>query len=279
MSGFSADWLSLRESADHASVNPGVRAAFAGYFADAETVTIADLGSGSGSSLRALAPFLPQRQVWRLGDHDPKLLRHARAALAQWANSAREEGSVLHLCKAGKDIAVSFVETDLSAGVPDAFADGADAMTSSAFFDLVSRDWIERFCAGLSARRLAFYAALTYDGREQWRPPHPADAAMLEAFHADQHRDKGFGPAAGPQAAEVLESALRKLDYRVIAGESPWRLGSGDAVLMRALAEGSANAVAESGRVSSEATAGWRNARIAAKSCLIGHRDICALPA
>ena len=73
MSGFSSDWLKLRESADHRARNQELLAKLAACFAEREAILVADLGAGTGSNLRAIAPHLPSRQQWVLVDHDPVL--------------------------------------------------------------------------------------------------------------------------------------------------------------------------------------------------------------
>ena len=278
MSGFSAQWLSLREPADHAAINPDVRARFVARFSPGDAIAIVELGAGSGSGLRALAPYLPDVQNWTLIDHDPALLAHARTGLMQWADSAGEDEGRLHLVKQGKRIAVTCVATDLARGVPDATLRSADAVTASAFFDLVSASWIVALARQLAARKLPLYATLTYDGYESWLPPHPADVALLAAFHADQHRDKGFGPAAGPNAAQALTESFAATGYLVHSGASPWRLGAHDQALIAALAAGSAAAVAPSGRLPLADIAAWRQARSHATQCVIGHIDVFACP-
>ena len=115
-------------------------------------------------------------------------------------------------------------------------------------------------------------------GSDGWSPPHPADAAMLAGFHAHQRRDKGFGPAAGPRATELLEAALRAEGYDVRSAASPWRLGRGDAALMRELAHGTAAAVRETGTLAESTIRDWLDDRLGAAACEIGHRDLLALP-
>jgi SAM-dependent methyltransferase len=279
MTGFSAEWLALREPVDHASVDAQLRARMAALFAARPTLRIVDLGSGSGSSLRGLAPYLPDRQVWRLVDYDPVLLDHARGALAAWADAAADAGAGLQLRCGDKQIAVEFLQADVSQGVSAAITADADVITSAAFFDLVSEPWIARFASALQERELPLYSVLTYNGQETWRPPHAADSAMLAAFHADQHRDKGFGPASGPDAARLLSANLKSRGFNVFEAESPWRLGSREAQLIEALADGSASAVAATGTIPQVDVENWRMARRSAEACIIGHRDLLALPA
>ncbi len=279
MSGFSAEWLALREPVDHRARNPAVEETALEMFDGREIANILDLGCGSGSNLRALAPRLPKIQSWRLVDHDPALLAAARAALSAWAETAETEADgALRLEKDGKTIFVDFEEADLARDLDRALSGEIDLVTAAAFFDLAAATWIACFCAALVERELPLYTVLTYDGVEVWRPPHPADEAMLAAFHAHQATDKGFGPAAGPGAMSCLIEAFEKAGWEIQIGQSAWMLGAADSALIAMLAEGSAGAVAETGRVPAADVASWLAARRGASACAIGHEDFFARP-
>jgi SAM-dependent methyltransferase len=278
VSGFNDDWLALREGADRRARNPALLARLVALFASVDTIEVVDLGCGTGSNLRALAPHLPPRQAWTLVDHDPALLAAARGRLSAWADRAVEEGDRLRLAKDSAEIAVRFVEADLAAGAGALLARRPALITAAALFDLVAPTWIEGFARAAAAAGAVFYTVLSYDGTERWTPPHPADAAMLAAFVAHQGRDKGFGPAAGPRATELLAQAFRAHGYAVTTAASPWRLGPGDAALMQALAQGTAAAVRETGAVPEETVRGWRGARRAPQAGEIGHGDLLAIP-
>jgi SAM-dependent methyltransferase len=278
MSGFSPDWLAMREPADHRARHPGLLEALSEHLRGRE-VEVVDLGCGTGSNLRSVAPRLGPVQHWRLVDHDPRLLAAARARLSAWADTVETSGEDLVLTVAGKRLRVRFHEADLARNPAAALGAAPDLVTAAALFDLVSPAWIETFSAAVAARRALFYTALTYDGVERWEPPHPADAAMLQAFHAHQAGDKGFGPSAGPGASAALTAAFESRGYRVNAGTSPWRLrAEAEASLMRELAAGAASAVRETGLVPEPVIDGWLQSRRAATACSIGHIDLLAVP-
>ena len=275
---FSAGWLALREPVDRRARDKRLLAALGRFLAGRESVGVVDLGCGTGSNLRAVAPYLPERQSWRLLDHDAGLLAAAAERLCAWADAADRAGPDLVLRKGGRAIRVRLVEADLAGGIGGALDEGPDLVTAAALFDLVSPAWIGRFAAAVAATGAAFYTALTYDGREEWRPPHPADAAMLAAFHAHQGRDKGFGPAAGPEATALLDKAFCAAGHVVETADSPWRIGRDEPALLRELARGAADAVRETGRLPEAEIAAWLAAREAAAGCLVGHLDCLAIP-
>lgn len=278
MSGFSADWLALREPADHAARNPQLLSAVGSYFAARSSLTIVDLGCGAGSNLRGSYAALPNRQHWTLVDHDEGLLAVARERLAGWADETHEQGEELVLTKGEKVITVDTRQADLDKDLEWVLGWQPDLVTAAALLDLTSKRWLERFAASLVSQRLPLYTVLTYDGREKWQPEHPADARMLAAFHHHQHSDKGFGPAAGPDATEIAAEAFRKAGFAVSIGESPWLLGVKQRELAQALAEGSAQAVLETGHLDPETVADWLAARRGAESGLVGHHDLWARP-
>lgn len=278
MSGFSPDWLALREPADHAARNPQVLAAVGSAFAGRQSITVVDLGCGAGSNLRGSYAALPARQHWTLVDYDPRLLSVARRRLTEWADEAQEQGEELVLRKGEASLTVDFRRADLNTELEWVLGWQPDLVTAAALFDLTSARWLERFAASLVGLRLPLYTVLTYDGRESWEPAHPADARMLAAFNHHQRSDKGFGPAAGPDAVETLAAAFRKSGCAVTVGESPWLLGRAQADLVRELTAGIAAAVAETGHVEPETIAAWLAAKREAVSGRIGHQDLWARP-
>ena len=279
MSGFSPDWLALREAADHRSRNSALLSKLAARFADREDVLVVDLGAGTGSNLRAVAPALPARQQWILIDHDPALLVAAFEAIAQWADSSRAVATGLEISKGGKSLLIELRQADLAAE-PAAWGNASpDLVTAAALFDLVSEVWIERFVAALARAGLPLYTALNHDGVAEWAPPHPADRRMEGAFERHFGRDKGFGPSAGLRASKLMADRLASAGYGIERGRSDWRLGPADSKLIAMLAEGWAKAAGETGEVPAAEIADWFAARKAAGvSCLVRHEDFFASP-
>lgn len=283
MTGFSAAWLALREGADHRSRNPDLVRRLAGRFIDTPSIRVVDLGSGTGSNLRATAPLLGPNQEWTLVDYDPALLEEAARALTLWADEARAIGDSLVLIKDGKNIGVSFRIADLNHELESVLEKRPDLVTASALFDLISAEWMARFAKAVVASGASFYTVLTYDGRDEFSPSHAQDRAVIAAFGEHQTRDKGFGPAAGPKAAKALVEAFVAAGYSVETGDSPWVLTKADTALVQELLKGLAGAVAETGKISPEALANWlafhRDEALKEGSWMMtGHTDIMAHP-
>jgi SAM-dependent methyltransferase len=262
MSGFSADWLALREAADHRARSRELEQTLSARFQTHDSITVVDLGCGTGSNLRATAPLLPERQSWTLVDYDADLLIAARMTLKAWADSASEDGDALELVEDRRRIRVDFRQADLAQDLDGALGGHADLVTASALFDLASPDFIRRF---------------TNTGIQRWVPHRPADNAMASAFHRHQMRDKGLGPSAGPTAPAHLADQFRLSDYTVLEGDSPWKLSAPrDAALIAELAKGFAAAVAETGAVDKATIAAWQ--KVARTGAETGHTDTLAIP-
>jgi SAM-dependent methyltransferase len=279
MSGFSPDWLALREAVDQRSRNSVLLSKLSARFADRENILVVDLGTGAGSNLRAVAPALPAHQRWILIDHDPALLAVARDIIAEWADSSRTVAAGLEATKNRKSLSIEFRQADLAAE-PTAWGNASpDLVTAAALFDLVSERWIERFITALTRARLPLFTALNHDGVAEWAPPHPADHQMTTTFEQHFGGDKGFGPSAGSRASKLMADRLASAGYGIERGRSDWRLGPADQKLIAMLAEGWAKAADEIGNVPAAAIADWLAARkVAGVSCLVRHEDFLASP-
>ena len=290
MSEFSAQWLGLREPVDHRSRNQDLQAQVINYLSQIKTVypgsvRLTDLGSGTGSNLRALAPYLDSMQHWTLIDYDAALLDTARATLLTWADSeininilgsevnSSSQIKPLSIIKQNKTIVVEFKCVDLNKDYRAILDEPADIITAAAFFDLVAEPWLTEFCAYLSK---PLYTVLTYDGIEKWNPPEIMDIEILKAFHQHQRTDKGFGSALGPSASNRMQSLLQDRDFEVVCAHSPWVMNHRDRDLIEQLVIGSAKAVREIGTLSSLVIDEWEKNRRQSNNCEIGHVDLFA---
>ena len=282
MSGFSPEWLALREPADLAARAPTILGRLEQAFADAENCAVVDLGAGTGASVRAFAGLLPAWQHWILVDYDKANLAAAETELAAWADEVVESEGDLQLRHSGRSLCVDTRSADLSTlvdGVAPWAGESLDLVTASALLDLTSARWIEAFAASVSAKRAAVLVTLNFDGALSFAPAQPDDEVIRTAFCEHQRRDKGFGPAAGPDATKLLTHALRAHGYRVETADSPWRLGENGGELITQLIEGVVRAVGETNRLAPQRLAAWRQVRMTEPCDLIvGHQDLIAFP-
>jgi hypothetical protein len=248
-----ADWLALREPADAAARS----AELADRLVLRPPVLVHDLGSGTGSMARWLAPRLPVPQHWVLHDRDAGLLARAAGTLPAGVTAQTRVGDLTRLAAA-----------DLA---------GASLVTASALLDMLTADEIERVvaaCAGLPT-----LLTLTVAGGVRFDPPDPRDAVMAAAFDAHQRRTVGGRTLAGPESADVAATAFRNRGIAVEQRETPWLLRPGP--LAVAWFEGWVGAAQEhdpglSAQLNGYVADRLTQLRTGRSAVSVGHRDLFA---
>lgn len=263
MSGFDKDWLALREPVDQRARAARLVDDLSTHLAHAAQPGILDIGCGTGSTWRSLAPRLPSDTRWTLLDYDPGLLAEAERRI-------------------GATETVSFRQFDLNRLEALPLFDVA-VVTASALFDLCSADFCSRFAETLARNGTGIYAALNYDGVMEWSIRHPLDGQVAADFNRHQRFDKGFGPALGPDATDHLRHNFETLGYSATIGTSPWTMGPDDAALQTAFLKGLERPLWEIGSLTSDDIRSWLDFRLEkirddGSSCVVGHTDILALP-
>jgi hypothetical protein len=233
----SPEWLELREPADAAARSRELVGLLRPHLAG--PLVIHDLGGGSGSMGRWLAPQLPGPQHWVVHDRDPELLE---------------------LVALPDGVTVETRVSDITRLTPQDLA-GAGLVTASALLDLLTADELARTlqaCAGIP-----MLLALTVVGRVTLSPPDPLDARVEAAFNAHQRR----GGRLGPDAVAAIPGAVVR--------PSPWRLGAGHKDLIAAWLDGWIAAACEQ----EPALAVYRERRRHQDlSVTVGHADVLVLP-
>jgi SAM-dependent methyltransferase len=218
-----ADWLALRESADAAARSSRLVEELLPLLPDAGS-EIRDLGCGSGSMARWLAPRLPGPQRWVLYDRDAELLPLADADPPR---SALDDAPVTVETRIGDITRLDHGELA-----------GASLITASALLDMMTGAELDRLVASCAQADCPVLITLSVTGHVDLDPGDPADAVFREAFNDHQRRPAAEGPRLGPDAFDAAVDAFTRLDHDVTVQPSPWRLGRDQPALAQAWLEG-----------------------------------------
>lgn len=268
MSAAFADWLALREPADAAARAPELAGQVRRRLAGRGRLVIHDLGSGTGSMGRWLAPRLPGPQRWIMYDRDADLLARAAAGMAGV------------LAADGAPVTAETRCTDITRLAAADLA-GAALITASALLDMLTADELDRIvtaCAGAGCPTLA---TLSVVGQVELTPADPLDADVVAAFNAHQRRTVGGRALLGPDAAAAAAGAFRRRGRSVLVRPSPWRLGPEQAALTAEWFRGWVGAAVEQRPELAGPVAGYAARRLAEAaagrlSVLVGHDDLLA---
>jgi hypothetical protein len=266
-------WLQLREPADAAARSTELVEHLVEHLTqhvvgrpDGGVLPVHDLGAGTGSMCRWLAPTLDRRlgrpQRWVLHDRDARLL--ALAAGPPGVAVETRTGDVLSLTRG-----------DLA---------GAAVVAASALLDMLTSDELARLVAVCRLPRCPVLLTITVVGRVELDPPHPLDARLGAAFDEHQRRPARGGRLLGPDAVTAAADAFTGAGYRVVVRPSPWRLGAGDAELTQAWLRGWVAAACEQRPELGPGAAAYEDERrrqLAAGGLgvVVHHADLLALPA
>jgi len=261
------DWLALREGADAAARTPELAALAAEHLGaervGAEPIAVRDLGCGTGSMLRWLAPRLPGPQRWYLHDRDPVLLAEAAAGAT------------------GVE-AVETVEGDLTA-LDAADLAGTSLVTASALLDMLTAEEIAGLATACVGAGCAALLTLSVAGRVVIDPPDELDVAFAAAFDDHQRREVDGRRLLGPDAGAAAAAAFADRGATVTRRSSPWRLGAAHSALTEEWLRGWIGAACAQDPELQRSAGEYLNRRLDAIAgsrlrVLVDHVDVLAIP-
>ena len=205
------EWLALREPADAAARAPDLVKEIRSYLPIDGGVTVHDLGCGTGSMARWLAPQLTGPQHWVMHDRDADLLALAAANPPNVASH-------------GAPVTVETRPNDITRLDPGEMG-GADLITASALLDMMTADELERLVVTCAGAGCPVLITLSVTGHIELAPPDPFDQRVADAFNAHQGRTTGARRPLGPDAVGAAVDGFTRLGVDVLVRPSPWRLG------------------------------------------------------
>jgi len=264
----SREWLGLREPADAAARAPDLVEALSRALPATGHQVIHDLGCGTGSMGRWLAPMLDGPQHWVLHDRDPDLLNVAVADLPGPAAN-------------GAEVTVEAKRSDVTRLRVGDLAD-ATLITASALLDLLTEDELTGLVTTCLSACCPTLLTLSVVGRVVLRPTDPLDRPVAAAFDAHQCRRTARGRQLGPGAVAAAVEQFGRRRSNVLVRPSPWRLGASEADLAAEWFSGWVAAACEQQPELAGEAAAYTGRRLAqAKNgqleVTVGHADLLVL--
>ena len=211
----SSEWLALREPADAAARATELVEEIRPHLATDGMTEIHDMGCGTGSMVRWLAPQLSGPQHWVCYDRDATLLTRV------------DTGSAIG---DGTPVTVETRQRDITRLDPGELA-GASLITASALLDMMTAEELQRLVATSAGAGCAVLLTLSVTGRVDLAPADTLDQRVSDAFNAHQRRNIGTRRLLGPDAVGAAVDGFTRLGLNVLVRPSPWRLGPDQASL------------------------------------------------
>ena len=221
-------WLHLRGPADATARSRVLAGTVRRGLAPDTPIVVHDLGCGSGSMGRWLAPLLPGGQHWVLHDRDAAVLEIAEA------DPPVASGAVTVETRAG----------DITGLRPEDLA-GASLITASALLDIMTAEELERLVRLCVAADCPSLLTLSVTGRVRLLPADPLDEVFGAAFNDHQRRSTAGRTLLGPDAARAAGRLFTTAGARVEVDPSPWRLDGRSPALIEAWLVGWVGAACE----------------------------------
>ncbi len=264
----SSDWLALREEED-ARARSSDLALEAARRLRPGPIVIHDLGSGTGSMMRWLAPILPGPQTWVLHDWNPDLTGHATDGTAPLDRDRRpvsvssRSGQLAHL--AAGDL------------------DGASLVTASALLDVLTSEEVHAIARACVAAGSPALLSLSVTGKVRLTPPDARDDVFGASFNAHQRRLVHGRRLLGRHGAALARGLFLRAGWHVRPIDTLWRLGEHEPHLLGQWFDGWVDAALEHRPELEGEHPAYRELRAAQQrrgelSAVVAHTDLLAWP-
>ena len=225
----SSDWLALREPEDARARSRELALAAAERLAPGPIV-IHDLGSGTGSMMRWLAPLLPGPQAWVLHDWNAKLVERATNGVP--------------VDRDGRPVSVR-TRSGALAHLDPAALDGASLVTASALLDVLTAREVRAVIDACVAVGCPVLLSLSVTGAVRIDPRDPRDDVFAASFNAHQQRRVGGRRLVGPTGVALAQRRFLQAGWNLRPAATFWRLGDHDPLLLEQWFDGWCDAALE----------------------------------
>ena len=205
----SGEWLALREPEDAATRSRDLALAAAALLPEGPIV-VHDLGSGTGSMMRWLAPLLSGPQTWVLHDWNAELIERA----VDGEHPLDRDGAAISVRPQAGNLA-DLRQADLV---------GASLVTASALLDVLTSREIHAIVDACVDADCPALLALSVTGDVRVSLREEIDTAFEDAFNAHQLRESDNRQQLGRHGAPIAKGLFTRAGWQVRQSTTVWRL-------------------------------------------------------
>ena len=264
----SSDWLALREAEDARARSADLALAIPPLLRDGPH-TVHDLGSGTGSLMRWLAPLLSGGQTWVLHDWNASLTDRALDGPPPLDGDDRA-------------VAIRTRVGELDRLTADDLR-GASLVTASALLDVLTAAEAHAIVDACVQVGAPAFVSLSVTGEVELRPWDALDKRVSDAFNEHPRREVTGRRLLGRYGAPIVRGLFEQAGWRVRQARTTWRLDDGEPALLREWFDGWVDAAEEQSPELADALAGYRALRNGQLdrgelSAVVYHLDVLAWP-
>ena len=223
----SIHWHDERFNYDCQARNQQVEQACFHYFFGKKSMTIIDLGSGTGSNCLYFFEKFPSQQKWIFIEKEEIISEYALARLSKEAANknytATRNGASLILSKDERTIDIEYRTGSFLDLAEIVDLDKVDLVMASAVFDLIAFPQFLDIASVLLEKKLPLLTTLNY-AEMNFSSEEPLDIFFIEKYESFMTRPRSFGKAMGKKCPRVLVDFFQKQKAEVIFGSSIWKL-------------------------------------------------------
>lgn len=228
---FDRDWLNERYPFDAEARNKALESKVLEHFAAKPSLTMVDVGAGTGSNCLYFFEKFPQDQKWTLVELDKELRNATIKRIRDYANYHKygfeQRKGKLNIQTPTKKIEVSIVNDSLLNLADLVDLKKVDLVLANAVFDLFSADQMSQFTQILQTHKTPFYTTLNYEGMV-FLPEDPFDEVFIDQYDAHMERTQDFGKALGKNISQHIVQTFEKEKRKVEALTSVWKIEEDD---------------------------------------------------
>ena len=245
---FETNWLDRRSHYDNAARDKNVEIACLNYLKNKSSVSILDIGSGTGSNCLYFLERMPAVQNWIFVEHDEHLSKYALERIKKHAVDAAYSIEVapqkIFLQKDNRKISIEYITDSFLNLEKKVDLSKIDLVTAGAVFDLLSFKQFVDIASVILENEIALLATMNY-AEMNFSPSEASDVLFIEKYEKHMSRKQEFGKAMGKDCSRSMVKFFRKHQKEIVYGASIWNLVGDEEETHRCLFQFMKSAVTE----------------------------------